>query len=55
MRCSTCGFAVDVFAGDPDETLLRASCCPRCDGRLLGAELGSRRPSPRAEPSIYLG
>jgi hypothetical protein len=55
MRCHRCGFAVDVFAGHPDETLLRALCCPRCDGRLVRVGAGPRQPSPRGEPSIDVG
>jgi hypothetical protein len=56
LRCRRCGFAVDTIAGHPDEALLRASCCPRCDGRLVMVAAGARRaPRPRAEPSIYVG
>jgi hypothetical protein len=56
LRCRRCGFAVDTIAGHPDEALLRASCCPRCDGRLVTIAAGTRRaPRPRAEPSIYVG
>jgi hypothetical protein len=37
MRCRRCGLTLHGGAIQHDQTLVFASCCPRCDGPLLDA------------------
>ena len=50
--CRQCGLTFDEAAVQRDETLVLASCCPLCDGPLVGvAATGQRDP----DPSVFLG
>lgn len=50
--CRRCGLTLDRAAVQRDETLVLASCCPLCDGPLVGvAARGQRNP----DPSVFLG
>ena len=35
MHCTGCGITIHPAALQHDRALLLASCCPRCDGRLV--------------------
>ena len=56
MRCAHCGRTLDLQSSQQDHTLVRAACCPWCDGQLVPVDRAAR-PGPGAtgEPSIYLG
>jgi hypothetical protein len=53
LRCRRCGYVAAVSVGHPDEVLLRASCCPRCDGRLVAADAGSEPRDPAPATALY--
>jgi hypothetical protein len=34
LYCAHCGVTLDAFTVEHEQTLVFASCCPRCDGPL---------------------
>ena len=52
VRCPECGLTLHAATVAHEQSLIFASCCPRCDGQLT-AQLHEAASCP--EPSIFLG
>jgi hypothetical protein len=55
LRCTRCGLTIHPATIRHEQTLVFASCCPRCDGELAEAGVSASPAHIRSEPSIYLG
>jgi DNA repair exonuclease SbcCD ATPase subunit len=49
--CPSCGLTIDADTVRHETAILAASCCPRCDGRLLARE----HAAVNRESSVFLG
>ena len=52
VRCRRCGRSLELASMQRDETLVLASCCPWCDGPLVGVGTTGQ---PDPDPSVFLG